>query len=160
MKFLAIFFLLLCGTGYAQDINKVTVYLEEGQKGKDAYASIKEITIEYKKIKLNESYTGTYKNREGRKVECELTDALKDELKNLVIKGDFLKNTIETFNILPPVNYKKIKINFETSQGYFRTEFEGAEHDYRSSETRKKIEPLIGYLQNLYLNSNLKCKTE
>jgi hypothetical protein len=160
MKYLIIFFLFFYLSAHAQEINKVTVYLEEGEKGKDSYASIKEITIENKKIKLTESYTGKYKDRKGRKIECEITDALKDELKSLVIKNDFLKNTLEIFNILPPVNYKKIKINFETSQGYFRTEFEGAEHDYRSSQIRKKIEPLITYLQSLYLNSNLKCKTE
>lgn len=162
MKYIILIFCLLASYSRlsAQEINKVSIYLEEGEKGKDAYASIKEISVENKKIKLNESYTGKYKDRKGRKVECELTEDLKKELKNLVIKNDFLKNIIEIFNILPPANYKKIKLSFETSQGFFRTEFEGTERDYRSSETKKKLDPLIIYLQNLYVNSNLNCKTE
>jgi hypothetical protein len=159
-NFLLIFLFFISNFAFAQDINRVSVYLEEGEKGKDSYATIKEVIIGNNFFKFSESYTGRLREREKTKLECELTKELKDELKNLIIKNDFLKNTIEIFNILSPASYKKIKINIESSQGNFRTEFEGAQFDYRSSETAKKIEPLLSYLMQLYTNSNLKCKQE
>lgn len=157
-KILIMFLFFVSSVATAQEISKVTVYLEEGEKGKDSYATIKEITVENNFIKFSESYTGKLKNREKTIIECDLTKELRDELKNLIIKNDFLKNTIELYNILSPASYKKIKINIESTRGYFRTEFEGAQYDYRSSETAKKIEPLLTYLKQLYTSTNLKCK--